>query len=70
MLDFKHLTNSYLMRWALAAHDICFTNRFLSNFFALGKSIPIVRGGGVFQVGVPFSPNYSFPLLKIEGELY
>ncbi|TRY75417.1 hypothetical protein TCAL_00563 [Tigriopus californicus] len=54
MLDFKHLTNSYFMRWALAAHDICFTNRFLSNFFAYGKSIPIVRGGGVFQEGMNF----------------
>ena len=46
----KHLTNNSLMRWALAAHDICFSNKFHSLFFAFGKSIPIVRGDGPNQV--------------------
>ena len=46
----KHLTNNSLMRWALAAHDICFSNKFHALFFAFGKSIPIVRGDGPNQV--------------------
>eukprot|EP00095_Tigriopus_kingsejongensis_P001080 maker-scaffold1123_size61443-snap-gene-0.27 protein:Tk01080 transcript:maker-scaffold1123_size61443-snap-gene-0.27-mRNA-1 annotation:"hypothetical protein DAPPUDRAFT_306508" len=54
ILDFKHLTNPYLMRWALAAHDICFTNKLHAQFFAYGKSIPIVRGEGVYQGGMNF----------------
>jgi monolysocardiolipin acyltransferase len=50
MLDFRQLLNAPLMRWALAAHDICFSNRAYANYFALGKSVPIVRGDGVYQV--------------------
>ena len=46
----KHLTNNSLMRWALAAHDICFSNKLHALFFAFGKSIPIVRGDGPNQV--------------------
>ncbi|XP_078438385.1 phospholipid/glycerol acyltransferase family protein [Wolffia australiana] len=38
-----------LARWVLAAEDICFRNRFLSYCFRLGKCLPIVRGGGVYQ---------------------
>lgn len=55
MLDTKSLTNQCLMRWAIAAHDICFTRRLHSRFFALGKSIPVVRGEGVYQPGVDFT---------------
>ena len=46
----QELMNQQLMRWALAAHDICFSNRIHANFFALGKSVPIVRGDGIYQV--------------------
>ena len=49
VLTVRELLNQQLMRWALAAHDICFSNRLHANFFALGKSVPIVRGDGVYQ---------------------
>lgn len=53
VLSYRELLDNRLMRWALAAHDICFSNRLHAEFFALGKSIPVVRGGGIMQVGAP-----------------
>ncbi|PSS30108.1 N-acylphosphatidylethanolamine synthase [Actinidia chinensis var. chinensis] len=38
-----------LVRWVLAAEDICFKNSVLSYLFRLGKCIPITRGAGVYQ---------------------
>jgi monolysocardiolipin acyltransferase len=37
------------VRWTLCAHDICHSNRLLSQFFLAGKTLPIVRGGGQTQ---------------------
>ncbi|RUP45989.1 acyltransferase-domain-containing protein [Jimgerdemannia flammicorona] len=37
------------MRWVLAAADVCFTNPAFSFFFALGQTLPIVRGDGIYQ---------------------
>ena len=50
MLNWRHLLSADVMRWSLAAHDICFTRPFHCWFFASGKCVPIVRGEGVYQV--------------------
>ncbi|XP_075646763.1 N-acylphosphatidylethanolamine synthase isoform X2 [Castanea sativa] len=51
MWGFKGFSTSdpNLARWVLAADDICFKNPFYSYFFRLGKCIPIIRGGGIYQ---------------------
>uniref|UniRef100_A0A915HSM9 Tafazzin family protein n=1 Tax=Romanomermis culicivorax TaxID=13658 RepID=A0A915HSM9_ROMCU len=53
----------YLMRWTMAAKEICFTNRFTSKFFTLGRCIPTVRGEGVYQKAV----DTCLDVLKNDG---
>ncbi len=36
-------------RWTLCAKEVCFRNELLRQFFANGKTLPIVRGDGVHQ---------------------
>ncbi|XP_044746465.1 tafazzin [Coccinella septempunctata] len=51
-LNWRHLLRPSVMRWSLAAHDICFTCWQHASFFALGKCIPVIRGAGVYQEAV------------------
>lgn len=53
-LPFSIVCNHNRIRWALAAHDICFTNKYHSLFFMAGKCIPVIRGAGVYQAAVDF----------------
>lgn len=52
VLPFSQVCNRNVIRWSLAAHDICFTNKYHSLFFMTGKCIPVVRGAGVYQPAV------------------
>lgn len=52
VFDLKTVCSLKRARWSLTAHDICFTNLFHSWFFMFGKSIPVVRGAGVYQPAV------------------
>ncbi|KAF5839883.1 phosphate acyltransferase [Dunaliella salina] len=37
------------VRWTLCAREVCFKNEFLRQFFAAGKTLPVLRGEGVQQ---------------------
>uniref|UniRef100_A0A1I8PZN7 Tafazzin family protein n=1 Tax=Stomoxys calcitrans TaxID=35570 RepID=A0A1I8PZN7_STOCA len=49
VLPVRYVCNTFKIRWSMAAHDICFTNKYHSWFFMFGKCIPVVRGIGVYQ---------------------
>ena len=55
MLSWRQIFTPSLYRWTLAAHEICFSRDSHSKFFGLGRSIPIIRGNGVFQKGLTYS---------------
>jgi monolysocardiolipin acyltransferase len=49
ILRLDQLCNKNVMRWGLAAHNICFRELSHALIFLYGKGIPVVRGDGVFQ---------------------
>jgi monolysocardiolipin acyltransferase len=52
VLRLNQVCNKNVMRWSLAAHDICFVEKRHSLLFVHGKCIPVVRGAGVYQPAV------------------
>ena len=55
MCDLKWLFNANLMKWSLGAKEILYTNRFFTYVMCHGKTVPIVRGDGVYQEGITFA---------------
>lgn len=37
VLPVRYVCNTFKIRWSMAAHDICFTNKYHSLFFMFGK---------------------------------
>lgn len=37
------------VRWSICAREICYSNPFFAQFFKSGKTLPIERGGGLYQ---------------------
>ena len=76
ILRWHHLTvdNTRVMRWSLAAADVCFKKERHALFCAMGRVVPVVRGGGVYQRGMDYMLDklnsgawvHTFP----EGENY
>ncbi|KAI7860353.1 acyltransferase-domain-containing protein [Circinella umbellata] len=58
-LPLETLLTPHKMRWVLGAADICFTTLFRSLFFALGQTIPTIRGSGIYQPGVDYAIHKS-----------
>ncbi|KAK6176752.1 hypothetical protein SNE40_014991 [Patella caerulea] len=54
VLQLKYLIHPDRIRWSLGSHDVCFTNYWHALFFSLGKTIPVVRGNGVYQKSMDF----------------
>ncbi|XP_030376375.1 tafazzin homolog isoform X2 [Scaptodrosophila lebanonensis] len=52
VLPVRYVCNTLRIRWSMAAHDICFTNKYHSWFFIYGKCIPVIRGIGVYQEAI------------------
>lgn len=44
--------NPALMRWSVCTEDICFDKGFPTLWFSLGKAVPILRGGSLYQKGL------------------
>ncbi|XP_046369478.1 tafazzin-like [Haliotis rufescens] len=54
MLKIRYVMDQSTLRWTLAAEDVCFTKYWHALFFSLGKTVPVVRGAGVYQRSVDY----------------
>ncbi|RKP26880.1 acyltransferase-domain-containing protein, partial [Syncephalis pseudoplumigaleata] len=43
------------VRWSLGAKEVCHKNAILDQFFQLGKTLPVVRGDGIYQPAINFA---------------
>ncbi|CAI4859332.1 CCQ_1a_G0056210.mRNA.1.CDS.1 [Saccharomyces cerevisiae] len=61
-LPYKLFTSLDNIRWSLGAHNICFQNKFLANFFSLGQVLSTERFGvGPFQGSIDASIRLLSP---------
>ncbi len=58
------------MRWGCSAAEVIFSNRVFSNFFALGKVVPVVRGWGARQPGIDFLIGKSSRYLLLLNKFF
>lgn len=76
MLKWKNIFNTRKNRWTLTAQDICYTTKFHTTMFSLGKGIPVIRGDGVYQKGMDFAVErlkngewiHVYPEAKVNAE--
>ena len=54
VIKYRYHFNPKTVRWSFAANDICFTKDWHCRFFGLAKTVPVIRGGGVYQRGMDF----------------
>ncbi|KAI9502147.1 tafazzin exon 5 and exon 9 deleted variant long form, partial [Coemansia spiralis] len=63
-------------RWTLGARELLYMNPFMNAFFALGQTIPTVRGDGIYQLAVEIGLRklkenkwvHVFPEAKVNQE--
>lgn len=54
MMKWPHVWKIQNFRWGTAAEDVCFSRPFHAFSMAIGRMLPITRGGGVYQRPMDF----------------
>ncbi|KAI9595051.1 acyltransferase-domain-containing protein [Syncephalis fuscata] len=54
-LPARTLAQPRSIRWSLGAKEVCHKNKILDRFFEVGKTLPIVRGDGIYQPAMNFA---------------
>lgn len=60
ILPLRQICNHNITRWSLAAHDICFTNKYHSLFFMFGKC----------SIRLCYSFAYKYCISTLHREMY
>ena len=68
LLPLKWQFNSDRHRWSGAAAEVCFSKKWHSMFFSLGKTFPIIRGEGI-HLGPRFSVISLFVCLTFSFQI-